>query len=475
MVFSSFAFAAFLLVVYIAYLAASRNFRLQNMLLLVASYVFYGWWDWRFVFLLFGSTLAAYLAARWIENGFGSKRVNLIAALVINLGALAFFKYFNFFTGNVESLLGVFGMGHYDFALQIILPVGISFYIFQNLSYVIDVYMQRYKAEHRFAEYALYVSFFPQLVAGPIERADNMLPQFNAPRRLDPQQTLDGLTLIAWGLFKKIVIADYLAAYVDPVFADPTSDSGFGLTFAVIAFTFQIYCDFSAYSDIARGVAKLFGLELMLNFALPYIARSPREFWRRWHISLSTWIRDYVYKPLGGNRGSDAFIVRNLMITMLLGGLWHGAAWNFVLWGGYHGALQAIQHLYTRARERRGHAPVRMDDAGWGWIAPLQIVGMFILTVYGWILFRAESFWQIVYFSTNLGLDGIGAFGDQLLRLAVFVLAIAIFDGYFVRRYTADRVEAVKPIFAVAGSAILILVMMVYGVREATEFIYFQF
>lgn len=469
MIFSSLTFAVFLLIVYFSYLAASRNFRVQNVILLIASYVFYGWWDWRFVFLLFGSTLVTYLASIAIEDRPRSRRLALLAAIVVNIGALSFFKYFNFFQENVSALFSALGMAHFDFALTIILPVGISFYIFQNLSYVIDVYLGRYRAERRLTEYALYVSFFPQLVAGPIERADNMLPQFNRPRTLDPQQTLDGLALIAWGLFKKVVIADFLAGVVDPIFADHTAHTGFALTIAVLAFTLQIYCDFSAYSDIARGVAKLFGLELMLNFALPYFSRSPREFWRRWHISLSTWIRDYIYKPLGGNRGSDAFVVRNLMITMLLGGLWHGAAWNFVLWGGYHGILLAAQHLWDRHTNWTKTSRYSLVLTAFQW------AGMMLLTIYGWILFRAESFDQIVYFTSNIGFSGISEFKTVLTRMAFFVAILPLVDGYFVHRYERRGIEQVRPALAVPLMSVLIMLMLIYAVRTPTEFIYFQF
>jgi D-alanyl-lipoteichoic acid acyltransferase DltB (MBOAT superfamily) len=442
-------------------------------MLLIASYVFYGWWDWRFVFLLLGSTVISFLCALRIDQE-RDRRLWLLVALVTNVGALAFFKYFNFFQENIIAGLAAFGFGHYDPVLNVLLPIGISFFTFHNLSYVIDIFRRSYPAERNFVVYALYLAFFPQLVAGPIARANHMLPQFGAKRHLNPQQTLDGIVLIVWGLFKKTVIADHLATFVSPVFANYGDYSGFSVTFAVLAFTFQIYCDFSAYSDIARGVAKLFGLELMLNFQLPYFARSPRDFWRRWHISLSTWIRDYLYKPLGGSRVSDGTVVRNLMLTMLLGGLWHGAAWNFVLWGGYHGALLSIQHLYERARRRAGPRPEPSQLAAAASV-PLQVAGMFVLTVIGWVLFRGSGIDQMAWIFSHLGFGGIGAFSGELRELAVFVLLLAMIDGYLVRQVEVDGVERLRPALATAGISFFVLAMMVYAVRQPTEFIYFQF
>ena len=474
MAFSSSVFAVFLLTVYACYVLLIKHHKLQNYLLLLASFVFYGWWDWRFTFLLFGSTLISFVCAQRISAFPSQKKLWLIISIFTNIGALAFFKYFNFFQENLIELLALLGFERFDPALNVLLPVGISFFTFQNMSYVIDVFRKEYPPEHDFIAYALYVSFFPQLVAGPIERADHMLPQYKEKRNLNPQQTLDGIVLITWGLFKKVVIADHLATFVDPVFNDYTEYSGFSLTFATLAFTFQIYCDFSAYSDIARGVAKIFGLELMLNFRLPYLATSPREFWRRWHISLSTWIRDYIYKPLGGNRGSNWFIVRNLMITMLLGGLWHGAAWNFVLWGGYHGLLLSIQHLFERIKRRVAPTQITSSSAKIILI-PIQIGSMFILTMIGWVLFRGDSLDQIYHFFSQFGFSNYSSYKLDLEALVLFILLIILVDGFLIRNVETKGAELVRPHFAAISVSVFVLIMMIYAVRTPTEFIYFQF
>ena len=334
MEFNSWEFIFFLLTVMVLHrLAPSRV--LKNVLLLIASYAFYSAWDWRFCSLIVLSTITDFVVGQKIHvaNSEYSRRLWLICSLVVNLGVLAFFKYFNFFVGSFVSALENLGLETDPAYFNIILPIGISFYTFQTLSYTIDIYRKKLTPTHSLVEFALFVSFFPQLIAGPIERARHILPQLKVNHVIKVREVWVGLQLIFWGLFKKVFVADNVAMIVDNLFGNSAS-LPFGLSYlAVLAFAIQIYADFSAYSDIARGCAKIFGINLMLNFQNPYLAANPQEFWRRWHISLSTWLRDYLYIPLGGNRGGKILAYRNLMLTMVLGGLWHGAAWNFVWWG----------------------------------------------------------------------------------------------------------------------------------------------
>lgn len=335
MLFNSFAYAIFLPIVFALYWLLPHKYRWA--LLLVASYYFYMSWNVKYVGLILFTTIASYVAALLMEKyeNKKAKKIVLLATAVLCLGVLFFFKYFNFVSSSVAELLSLISIQFSPLTLKLLLPVGISFYTFQTLSYVIDVYRGDVKAEHHFGYYATFISFFPQLVAGPIERTENLLPQIKAQHTFDYEQATYGLKLMAWGFFKKIVIADSLSVYVSKVYNAPQSFEGFALILATVFFTFQIYCDFSGYSDIAIGTAKLMGINLMTNFKSPYFSTSIKEFWSRWHISLSTWFRDYVYIPLGGNRVSKVRHALNLLITFLVSGLWHGANWTFVLWGGY--------------------------------------------------------------------------------------------------------------------------------------------
>ncbi|MCS6771639.1 MAG: MBOAT family protein, partial [Kiritimatiellae bacterium] len=336
-----------------AYYIGRRSIRLRNAIVLAGSYVFYAGWDWRFLGLIVFSTALDYMAGLGIGRAKSprARRAWLWASLVGNLGVLGFFKYWNFFRDNAAALLEAIGLPAAPFTLDVILPVGISFYTFQTLSYTLDVYAGRIEPTRDLLAFAAYVAFFPQLVAGPIERARSLLPQFLTVRTIRADTLLRGADLIVWGLFKKTVIADSLAPFVDAAFA--LERAPLALTAAAtIAFGFQIYADFSGYSDIARGLARALGFELTVNFDRPYTAATLREFWRRWHISLSTWLRDYLYIPLGGSRGSAARTLRNLMTTMLLGGLWHGAAWHFVLWGGWHGLGLVLERRFPRLAGR---------------------------------------------------------------------------------------------------------------------------
>ncbi len=423
MLFNSFEFALFLPIVFLLYWfvfdyamrKCKRQLLWQNLLIVVASYIFYGWWDWRFLILIAITTILSFLSGIGIEKAptKRGKKAVMIANVVVNLGILGVYKYYDFFAREFAELFGI----ESDFLLlHLILPVGISFYTFQALSYSIDVYRKQIAPCHDIVAFTAFLSFFPQLVAGPIERATNLLPQFQKKRTLDYTTAVDGMRQILWGLFKKIVVADNCATYVDTVFADISNQSGSTLVLAAILFTFQIYGDFSGYSDIAIGTAKLFGIKLMRNFNVPYFSRDIAEFWRRWHISLTTWFRDYVYIPLGGSRpnipeairlkGDKALearytkwiAVRNTFIIFLLSGFWHGANWTFVLWGGYHALLFVPLLLLNKNRRYRDTvATITLPDGTIKakWLPSLKETGQMLLTfalaVFGWIIFRAQD------------------------------------------------------------------------------------
>jgi D-alanyl-lipoteichoic acid acyltransferase DltB (MBOAT superfamily) len=472
MLFNSFTFVAFFLVVYTLYLVWHRRLRAQNLLLLVASFIFYGYWDWRFLFLLGVTLVNEYYASHWIARSTDPayrKRI-LIWSVGIDLAILGFFKYFDFFARSVGGLLSLVGLHPGDVALHVLLPVGISFYIFQGISYTVDVYRGELEPPARFSDFSLFVSFFPQLVAGPIERATNLMPQILKPRKIEVSQVNAGLFLILWGYFQKVVIADNLALLANQVFNHYTTFNGLDLVIGVLAFAFQIFCDFAGYSDIARGIAKLMGFELMVNFRTPYFALNPSDFWARWHISLSTWLRDYLYIPLGGNRKGELKTYRNLLLTMLLGGLWHGAAWNFVAWGAFHGLLlvgyRALKldtgHLVRR--QRFHHA-----------INAVQMAAMFCFTLVGWVLFRSKSMDQIFYFLGNAGFATSAQTAALAYNLAFFAVPLLLVQvaQYWKRDLLVlTRLPAVIRSPAYAG---LLLWIIVFGVREAMEFIYFQF
>ncbi len=416
MLFNSFEFLIFLPIVFLLYWfvfdyairKCEKQLLWQNLFVVVASYIFYGWWDWRFLILIAITTILSFLSGIGIEKAHTQrgKKAVMIANIVVNLGILGVYKYYDFFAAQFAQLFGI----ESDFLLlHLILPVGISFYTFQALSYSIDVYRKQIQPTHDIVAFTAFLSFFPQLVAGPIERATNLLPQFQRKRHFDYTQAVDGMRQILWGLFKKIVVADNCAAYVDTVFADINTQSGSTLLLAAVLFTFQIYGDFSGYSDIAIGTAKLFGINLMRNFNVPYFSRDIAEFWRRWHISLTTWFRDYVYIPLGGSRPvvperlkakgerrAARYIkwiaVRNTFVIFLLSGFWHGANWTFVLWGAYHALL--FVPLLVMNKNRRF-----MDDER-QWTDIPRMLLTFVLVVIGWIFFRASdmaSCWD--YFS----------------------------------------------------------------------------
>ncbi len=473
MLFNSFIFIAFFVVIYCFYLVLGRYHRAQNYLLLIASYIFYGYWDIRFLSLLLISTGIDYWVGRQLEStsNVRSRRIFLALSVVANLSILGFFKYFNFFLESATHLLSIAGLNPNPITLNIILPVGISFYTFQTLSYSIDVYRGRISATNNILDFALFVSFFPQLVAGPIERASTLLPQISNPRALNIDQINAGIFLILWGYFKKLAIADNVGEVADTIFENYTAYQGLDLLIGALAFTIQIYGDFSGYSDIARGLAKLMGFDLMVNFNLPYFATNPSNFWARWHISLSTWFRDYVYIPLGGNRSGAIATYRNLVITMILCGLWHGAAWNFILWGAFHGVLlisyRIAQPYVTQAIKWLNIPSLLMAFIG--------MITMFGLTNIGWILFRSANISQIVYMVTHLGFS----FSSETFDFAYDVLFFSL-PLYGVQLYqflTQDLLILTKlnawlriPVYSCILAAIV-----VFSNRDRSEFIYFQF
>lgn len=475
MLFNSLVFAVFFPTVFLLYWLLVRSARLQNRLLLVASYVFYGWWDWRFLGLIAASTCLDFVAGSRIAGATDqrTKKRWLQLSLAANLGLLGVFKYLGFFADSLISAANSIGWQLAPWTVHIVLPVGISFYTFQTLSYTIDIYRGTLRPTKRLEEFALYVAFFPQLVAGPIERAASLLPQISAARRrTTPGQMSAGVFLIVWGLWKKTVVADNLSLIVNPVFADHSSHSGLTLLLVTLAFAWQIYCDFSGYSDIARGLCKTLGFELMLNFRLPYFALNPTDFWLRWHISLSSWLRDYLYIPLGGNRGGGVGTYRNLALTMLLGGLWHGAAWTFLLWGAFHGSILVI---YRRLEPKPiHHAPWDGGPRRWA-RAAAQMAVMFCLTLVGWVIFRAESVEQIGYFLTQWSLVPQDDDAFRLKRLCAYVAPLILVQ---IHQYLTNDLLAplrLPLLLRAAFFLFLILTISAFGVRSGGDFIYFQF
>jgi D-alanyl-lipoteichoic acid acyltransferase DltB (MBOAT superfamily) len=485
MVFNSWKFVLFFALVYFIYLLLRRHYRFQNVFLLGASYVFYGVWDWRFAALLALTTLIDYCCGLGMGRYTSPRlrRTFLLVSLTSNLTVLGFFKYYNFFLGSLDTLLGTCGLSVASLHLHIILPVGLSFYTFQAITYTVGVYRGELPPEKSFLDFALMVAFFPQLVAGPIERARVLLAQINRPRTLDEERFQTGCWLILWGLWKKIVLADNLAAVANQLFGRSDSLTAGEAYLAVLAFAFQIYCDFSAYSDIARGTARLMGFELMLNFNCPYFAVGPSDFWRRWHISLSTWLRDYLYVPLGGNRGGTLLTYRNLLLTMLIGGLWHGASWNFVWWGLYHGLLLCAWRL---AGDRPG-----VEES---WSLARRVVAaivFFQFTLFGWLLFRCnrtiplpgggsvdDSFAQIMEMLTSFQ-NGWALHAPALSMLGTVLLCavpLLLIEGIEARRgrTTGEFVGWARPALVTLGT-VLLFTWVVFGITDSPTFIYFQF
>jgi alginate O-acetyltransferase complex protein AlgI len=473
MLFNSFAFVLFFFIVYTAYLLLHRRLAAQNFLLAVASFVFYGYWNWRFLILVFLSAFWDYLAGLGMERVKhpGGRKAILLASACANLGVFFYFKYWNFFSDSVARMIGLFGFEADFVTLHVILPLGISFSTFQSLSYTIDVYRRELKPVRNPIDYFAYVTYFPQMVAGPIERGNTLITQFLHRRRITADQVHAGLFLILWGYFKKVVVADNVGPIANSVFNNPHWFHGADIVLGILAFAVQIYGDFSGYSDIARGMAKLMGFELMVNFKLPFFALSPQDFWRRWHISLSTWLRDYLYIPLGGNRKGPSRTYANLLLTMVLGGLWHGAALHFAVWGFYHGLLLVAYRLVDRD-------PVDMDL--WSGDRPkpyvlAKMAVMFVLTMIGWVLFRASSLRQAAYILTHAGLDASRHTAGMGQALLFFAAPLVVVEWWqYVRRDQLAPVNLRLP-WRVSAYAAMLVWVLIFGVRESLEFIYFQF
>lgn len=551
MLFNSPEFVIFCLLVYGLYVGLS--FRLQNYMLLIVSYIFYGWWDSRFLFLVALSTTIDFWVGLMIESGrlsrrqwmlpalflvastvaflglnpaalwpapngnldlnnlvtpmigwstagivaflvfitflFGilervrepiRRRCCLLVSLITQLGLLAVFKYFNFFSESLSLALKSVGLQSGSLHLDIVLPVGVSFYTFQSLSYTIDIYRRQFKPTDRFFDFALFVAYFPQLQAGPIERARHLIPQLSNPRKISLEKTARGLYLIVIGFFKKIAIADGVAPVVDQIFSSSGRVTWIDVVVATGLFAVQIYCDFSGYTDIARGISKLFGIDLIVNFNQPYFATNPQEFWRRWHISLSTWLRDYLYVPLGGSRGNLLFVCRNLMLTMVLGGLWHGAAWNFVLWGIYQGGILCIYRVWHQHEARPSAKPLIE-----GWSATQRVIrhlfasaAFLVVICYGWLLFRAHSLTQIIDFSslllTDFGNLDYGASAPKFSSLLGMGLLLIMEIWQYSKsdpHYNQWLPVALQGFLIAAMIAITTMGMS----NEPAQFIYFQF
>ena len=478
MLFNSLDFAIFLPVVFVLYwFVLGNNLRGQNLLLVAASYLFYGWWDYRFLSLILFSTLVDYSIGRLLanENRKTRRQVYLWISILVNLGFLGFFKYYNFFLDNFIQAFSFFGQEISSSGLNIILPVGISFYTFQTLSYTIDVYKRNLEPTRNFISFMAFVSFFPQLVAGPIERATNLLPQFSVRRSFNYNYAVDGLRQILWGLFKKVVIADQCAALVNPIFENSDSLNGSTLLWGAFLFAFQIYGDFSGYSDIAIGTSRLFGFSLMRNFAFPYFSRDMAEFWRRWHISLSTWFRDYLYIPLGGSRGGMKMQLRNTFIIFLVSGFWHGANWTFIVWGG----LNAVYFLpLLIAKKNRQNIEIIGGQGSRISIRDVfNMLGTFLLTLLAWVFFRAENVVHAIHylrgiFNASL-VSPIEYFSNVLLLLILLFLLLEWVGRE--SEYALERL-AFKSNKAFRWSFYLVLTMLIIVYMDnQQDFIYFQF
>jgi len=478
MLFNSLNFAVFLPIVFILYwFVTNKNLKLQNILLLVSSYFFYACWDWRFMFLLiFSTVLDYYTGIKMAESkNEGVKKFWFWLSISINLGFLGVFKYYNFFAESFTDLLTNFGLQVNPWTLKVILPVGISFYTFHGLSYVIDIYKNRIPAEKNFVQYAVFVSFFPLLVAGPIERATHLLPQIKVKRTFDYDKAVDGLRQILWGLFKKIVIADQCAVYANLIFNDAGHQSGSNLFLGALFFTFQIYGDFSGYSDIALGTARLFGIELLRNFAFPYFSRDIAEFWRRWHISLSTWFRDYLYIPLGGSKGGMWMKIRNTFIIFLVSGFWHGANWTFIAWG-------LLNALYIMPSIIFNTNRVNLEIVAKGKYFPsvkdfCSIVITFLLTVFAWIFFRASSIGSAFAYVKEMFSKSFFTFPTNMPYTALFFIIFFMVIEWFGREeeYALNKFGFKWPKILRQGFYMLLITAIFLFSTKEQQFIYFQF
>lgn len=483
MLFNSIDFAIFLPIVFILYwFVANKNLKLQNLLIVAASYLFYGWWDWRFLSLILFSTIVDFFVGLRLykEQKQTKRKILLLTSLIVNLGFLGFFKYYNFFIENFVAAFSFLGFEIKNNSLNIILPVGISFYTFQTLSYSIDVYKRKIKPTKDFVAFSAFVSFFPQLVAGPIERAKNLLPQFYQKRTFDYPQAVDGMRQILWGLFKKIVIADNCAVYANQIFNNSALMNGSTLILGALFFTFQIYGDFSGYSDIAIGTARLFGFKLMQNFNFPYFSRDIAEFWRRWHISLSTWFRDYLYIPLGGSLGNNWLKIRNTFIIFIVSGFWHGANWTFIVWGALN-AFYFLPLLLTNKNRKN------IETVAKGKPLPslkefLSMLLTFGLTVFAWIFFRAQniehafSYISEIFSNTLFQMPKFEARNNAFLVILLIVIFMTIEWQGRQGQYAISNIDSKlnRPLRWIFYSLIIFAIGMFMPSIE-TPFIYFQF
>lgn len=477
MLFNSLQFAIFLPIVFALYWLIPHKFRWA--LLLAASYYFYMGWNPKYLLLIIFTTAVSYFAALMIEKTeeVKKKKIVLTSAIVICLGVLFFFKYFNFASESVAKLLSLFTIQVNPVTLKVLLPVGISFYTFQTLSYVIDVYKGEVGAEKHFGKYATFISFFPQLVAGPIERTNNLLPQIKKEQKFDYEKATYGVKLMAWGFFKKMVIADNISMYISKAYENPGEYTGFFFVIAMLLFSIQIYCDFSGYSDIAIGTAKLMGIDIMTNFKSPYFSQSIKEFWSRWHISLSTWFRDYVYIPLGGNRVKKGRHFLNLLVTFIVSGLWHGANFTFIVWGAIHGLLQVIENILKISSKRLK-----------GMKGIVKTIVVFALCTFAWVFFASKSLGDSLYIFRHM-LDGISnpvayiheGFKNAAIprvREIELLFSIALLFIYDFFSLKGDCIKMISKKNAVVRNLIyvsLLIIIILLRATQPAEFVYFQF
>lgn len=473
MLFNSIAFIVFLPIVFILYwYVFNKNLKVQNLFLVIVSYIFYGIWDWRFLILIALTTLLSYLSGLFIPKSNYAKWI-CTGNILVNLFILGLFKYFNFFSENLRHIFEWVGYSIDWITLDILLPVGISFYTFQALSYSIDVYKKKIEPTRDIVSFFAFVSFFPQLVAGPIERATHLLPQFYVVRSFSYSDSVEGLRQMLWGFFKKMVIADSCAPVVSTIFADPGAFHGSSLALGAVLFTFQIYGDFSGYSDIAIGIAKLFGFQLMRNFNYPYFSINIADFWRRWHISLTTWFRDYVYIPLGGSRVSKLKVIRNTFVIFLVSGFWHGANWTFIVWGLYH-ALLFLPLLFFE-KNRKDKYPLSMNVSHY-----VQMIFTFILVTIGWIIFRSADLEECVFYMKHLFSLSLFSLPDRNILIfdtmiaLVGILVLMIIEW---KNRTLDLVFSFPSLSrGVRWSIYLMLAIFCFlSYKEHQDFIYFQF
>ncbi len=481
MLFNSIDFFIFLPIVFLLYWFVFKSLKTQNVFLLLTSYLFYGWWDWRFLVLIFFSTCIDFWVSYYLskENNKTNRKFLLYISLLTNLGLLGIFKYYNFFIENFNAAFTFFGSSLALNSLNLLIPVGISFYTFQTLSYTLDIYHKKLKPTPSFIEFSAFVSFFPQLVAGPIERANHFLPQFKAKRIFNSEAAKDGLRQMLWGLFKKIVIADNCAVLVDALFANPDAHNGSTLLIGAILFSFQIYCDFSGYTDIAIGCARLFGFNLNKNFNFPYFAKNSAEFWRRWHISLTTWFRDYIYIPLGGSKTSTLKTYRNIFIVFMVSAFWHGANWTFIIWGLIHVCLFLVFYISKSISSPNNNTnkPQKIPLLK----SVIAILTTFSFTTLAWVFFRAESVQLAVAYLKGIASKTL--FDMPNFNLNSLALKVIGLIGFLIviewnnksNNHALETLFKTKHKLVRWGFYYVLIFMILYFYGDEKQFIYFQF